>query len=294
MAPTVANMQRAAQTRTWFSRRQGERFGRLLTWLGTAALVLGALILLMSCAYMLMVPSAAEVAWSPRPAPQREATRPSAPSTPSAPVSPPEPGAVRAQGSLSSNPDSEEACLRRLQREGISFESVPKAVAGGVAWPIHLTGPVGGILIRGGGGRDAATDWLDCRLATTLQAWAPALREKGVVAIDHFSMYRENARVAGSGKPSGHAAGRAIDLGRVELQDGRTLSVLTDWEQRARGADPCADFPDDPEGALLRKLVCDAAASGLFQTIVTPHHNDMHRNHVHLEISSSRESLWIR
>jgi hypothetical protein len=61
--------------------------------------------------------------------------------------------------------------------------------------------------------------------------------------------------------------------------------VLTDWTSRERGAPPCVH----PEGelgpsAVLRRVVCRAIEADLFQVVVSPHHNDAHNNHVHLEV----------
>jgi hypothetical protein len=166
--------------------------------------------------------------------------------------------------------------------------------AAGIAWPIRLTAPIGGINIEGGATPDAETNYLDCRLAATLLAWAPSLRARGIVGIEHYSMYRSLSRVNGSDKLSGHAAGRAIDIGRVELEDGRMLSVLTDWKNRKANANPCAKWRDDDAGRLLRDLACDAAQRGFFQVVVTPHHNAAHANHLHLEIDPAADSLWMR
>jgi hypothetical protein len=82
----------------------------------------------------------------------------------------------------------------------------------------------------------------------------------------------------------------AIDVGIVELDDGRKLSVLTDWTQRQRGAAPCDSYPrDSDKGRVLRHLACDAVAQQLFQTVLTPHYNDAHGNHVHLELGPQPE-----
>ena len=136
---------------------------------------------------------------------------------------------------------------------------------------------------------------MDCRLARALAAWAPTLREAGIVAIEHYSMYRKGARVAGSTKRSGHAVGMAIDAGRFELADGSVIDVLHDWTDRKRGADPCKKRLRQPRPAkLMRSVVCRAAELNLFQTIVTPHHNDAHRNHVHLEVAGAGAPQWIR
>ena len=191
-------------------------------------------------------------------------------------------------------PQTAAACAASLKQADVEYRDVSPAAADGIAWPIRLTGPIGGIRIAGGETPEADTNYLDCRLAVTLLAWAPSLRARGIVAIEHYSMYRSLSRVDGSDKPSGHAAGRAIDIGRIELEDGRMLSVLTDWKNRKANANPCAQWRDDAAGKLLRDLACDAAQRGYFQVVVTPHHNAAHANHLHLEIDPAASSLWMR
>ncbi|MET0387332.1 MAG: extensin family protein [Polyangiales bacterium] len=186
------------------------------------------------------------------------------------------------------------ACHAALREAGVAYQSVSSAAGGVIAQPIVLLGPVGGVQVRGAGKIDAVTSHLDCRLALTLLAWAPLLRSRNVVGLEHYSMYRAEAVVGSSARASGHASGLAVDVAVIELGDGRKLSVLHDWANRARGGDPCGSWPDHDAGKLLRELVCDAAARGLFQTIVTPHHNDAHANHVHLEITPERNAPWIR
>jgi hypothetical protein len=139
------------------------------------------------------------------------------------------------------------------------------------------------------------TNFIDCRLAEALLEWAPTLRASGIVAIEHYSIYRKAATVAGTPKPSAHAGGLAIDAARFHLADGRVLSVLDDWKDKTLGADPCPRRASEADaGALLRDLVCDAAADGRFQIIVTPNHNAAHYNHVHLELAAHRGATWIR
>ena len=191
-------------------------------------------------------------------------------------------------------PQTAAACAASLKQAGVEYREISTAAADGIAWPIRLSGPIGGIRIEGGATPETETNYLDCRLAVTLLAWAPSLRARGIVAIEHYSMYRPLSRIDGTDKPSGHATGRAIDLGRVELEDGRMLSVLTDWKNRKPNADPCAEWRDDDAGQLLRELVCDAAQRGLFQVVVTPHHNAAHANHLHLEIDPAADSVWMR
>ncbi|HKU45104.1 MAG TPA: extensin family protein [Polyangiales bacterium] len=188
---------------------------------------------------------------------------------------------------------NEEACYAALSDAGVAFTRVQKSSAPGVDWPINLTSAIGGIAIRGGK-KNAPTNYLDCRLAQALLGWAPSLRAQGVVALEHLSAYRRQAVVAGTNKQSGHALGWAIDVARFELRDGRKLSVLNDWTNRARGADPCQQRATDSEAAeIMRTLVCGAAEQQLFRMVLTPHYNDAHKNHVHLEIGRKGEGSWI-
>ena len=181
-------------------------------------------------------------------------------------------------------PTSEEECLNVLRKAGVGFRTISEQQADGVAWPMALTGPVDGIRVQGDAHEKDAS-YLDCKLALAILAWAPHLRAQGVVGLQHYSMYRADAVVAGGGKASGHARGLALDVASFELRDGRKLSVLDDWKLRTRGAEPCARYARDPErGAELRGIVCDAVERALFQTVITPHYNDAHANHVHMEI----------
>jgi hypothetical protein len=187
----------------------------------------------------------------------------------------------------------EAACYASLNEAGVSFQKLPKDQALGVAWPINLTSAVDGVVIHGAK-KNAATNYLDCRLALALLAWAPSLREQGVVGLAHLSAYRRDAVVAASKKQSGHALGFALDVARFEMRDGRELGVLEDWVNRSRGADPCQKWPTDQDAArIMRKLVCDAYEHDLFQSVVTPHANDAHFNHVHLEIRRKDEGAWM-
>lgn len=190
--------------------------------------------------------------------------------------------------------ETDAACYAALRAAGVSYGPVSRSDARAIIWPLVLSGVIGGVRVHGTGRVDAATNYLDCRLARALLAWAPLLRARGVIGLEHYSMYRAEPVVNSSDKPSGHALGRAIDVAKFELNDGRTLSVLEDWKNRARGGDPCGTYSDERAGRTIRELVCEAATRGLFQIVVTPHHNDAHANHVHLEVDPQASSLWLR
>lgn len=174
-------------------------------------------------------------------------------------------------------------CHALLRSASVRFAAVPREEAAGVAIPIRLEGPIGGVRVASRDG-SAVHEIMDCRLAVALLAWAPTLREAGVRAALHYSTYRPGARVAGTSRVSGHARGLAIDLSEVELGD-ETLDVLNGWEARQRGRAPChGELDESPSSAKLRGLVCDAVRADLFQVVLTPHYDRAHANHVHLEL----------
>lgn len=184
------------------------------------------------------------------------------------------------------DPRAEAACYAELEAAGVRFQRVPQRRAPGIAWPIALAGSVDGLRVYGGA-KDAPTNYLDCRLAIALVEWAPQLERAGVIGLQHYSMYRRDSRVGQSTKKSGHALGRAIDVAYFYLRDGSRLSVLDDWKNRERGVEPCSLASSASGEKLMRELVCTALAHELFQTVLTPHYNAAHKNHLHLEVADT-------
>jgi hypothetical protein len=108
-------------------------------------------------------------------------------------------------------------------------------------------------------------------------------------------MYRPGARVGGDGAVSGHAHGLAIDAARFTLNNGVVVDVLDDWEGRKRGQSPCPVRRDESSGSrLLRKVTCSAVDDKVFQVVLTPHYNQAHNNHVHLERKPEVDWTYVR
>ncbi len=184
-----------------------------------------------------------------------------------------------------------EACYEALRAAGVRFE-IP--AADGVAMPMRLQGPIEGVLFESSD-KNPMHAILDCRLALSLIDWARDLHSRGVVRVEHYSMYRPGAHVAGDGRVSGHAHGLAIDAARFFLQDGTRYDVLTDWEGREHGGSPCPMRADEGFGSrLLRTVTCDAIDEKLFQVVVTPHRDRAHGNHVHLERKPEVDWTYVR
>ncbi len=221
-------------------------------------------------------PSTASTASSAKPAPKRE--RPSRVALP------------KGRDIATLHPSE---CRRLLTRAGVRFESVPSKTAPNIAEPVQLLSPLEGVSFGPRNG-NATHGMLDCRLALALLAWAPSLQSSGVVKVEHYSTYRPGAKVRATRKSSGHARAMAIDAARFHLRDGTVLDVDRDWDERERGGDPCElSRREDEKGKLLRRLVCDAVSQGLFQVVLTPHHDRTHQNHVHMELVPEVEWSYI-
>lgn len=186
------------------------------------------------------------------------------------------------------------ACFDALRRAEVAFQHVPEDQARRVAMPVRLPKGLLGVELSARNG-SAKHEIVDCRLAIALLGWARALREAGVVKLEHYSTYRPGARVRRSGKISGHARAMAVDAARFHLEDGRVLDVDEHWTEHERGGPACPRRDHEPEDAqLLRDVVCDAIAGGAFQVVLTPHHDRDHRNHVHLEVVPDVDWTYVR
>jgi hypothetical protein len=184
--------------------------------------------------------------------------------------------------------------LQILQTSSVAYETIDRDRAVGVECPVRLRGQVGGIEVHGPVGNSQG-DILDCRLVVGLLVWSRTLASAEVVRIDAYSGYRSGARVARTGRPSGHATAMAIDIGRLHLANGRVLDIETAWPDRRRGVSPCEQTEaDGDELRLLRRIVCAVVEDETFQIVLTPHFDQAHRNHIHLELRPEVDWTYLR
>ncbi|HEY0116018.1 MAG TPA: extensin family protein [Allosphingosinicella sp.] len=119
---------------------------------------------------------------------------------------------------------------------------------------------------------------MSCPVAAALTLWEwhvvqPAARRhfgRPVTQVEHLGTYscrRINGREDGDW--SEHATANAIDIAAFQLEGGRRVSVLADWER-------------DPAAAAFLREVRDGACR-LFATVLSPDHNEAHRDHLHLD-----------
>ena len=174
-------------------------------------------------------------------------------------------------------PADEVACRRELKRLGVVYQELSPINAGGscrIDYPIKM-----GVLPGGIGLKPAAT--LNCEMALTFSKWTknelnPAARRRywsRVKTIHQLSSY-SCRRINGSHTMSEHSRGNALDVGRIELSNGRDIDVEKPglFAFRTRG--------------FLNNVRGDGCE--YFSTVLGPGYNYDHRNHFHFDLASRR------
>lgn len=174
-------------------------------------------------------------------------------------------------------PGDEIACRRELKRLGVSYRDLAPIDDGGacrIDHPVEVSRLSGGIEMN-----PAAT--LNCEMAVTFARWtrnelAPAARMRylsGIAAINQGSSY-SCRRISGTGVPSEHAKGNALDLMSIDLENGREIDVRRPgfFAFRQRG--------------LLNRVRAEGCE--YFTTVLGPGYNADHKDHFHFDIKDRK------
>lgn len=170
-------------------------------------------------------------------------------------------------------PASEESCRRDLKRLGVEFRDVAPISEGpscGIDWPVEVSA-IGSVEMK-----PAAV--LSCSMAATFSRWTkkelqPAARWRylsGVKTIHQGSSYSCRNIRGSRGTPSQHSLGNALDVMRIELNNGKDIDVRRPgW------------FAFRQRGFLntVRQDGCD-----YFTTVLGPGYNADHADHFHFDI----------
>lgn len=191
---------------------------------------------------------------------------------------------------------SRHACLRALVRARVPFAPVHSGMSG-VAIPVIVTGPLGGVTVRAMRNR-TVYEPMDCALALALLRFARVLRSHGVRELRHLSIRRPADETELRRHPflARHLGGLAIDAAVFVLDDGTEYDVAREFHGQL-GAPVCgpeARVLRTPGATLLRALFCDAARLGIFHVMLSPNYNDDHHNHFHLEVTRSVQWRFVR
>lgn len=200
--------------------------------------------------------------------------------------SPPEAESLDSPAYRYANMTNREA-FEELDRRGVPYRKI--AATRGVRAPIRLTGPIRGVLIRS---TLPETEWettpynvLDARLALALDDLCRVLAQHDVVEVIHFTMYRSPGKTQDR-YGYRHPGGLAIDLGAVKKANGEWLNVGPHWPSEL-GAKTCglgARKLIGRRGRELMSILCEVSDQRIFHYMLSPHFDEPHSDHFHLEI----------
>ena len=178
-------------------------------------------------------------------------------------------------------------CMAQLDAKGVSYAPASRS---GIAIGVEIKGPLGGVMWVSTGKTPLV---IDCSLAVSLVEAGPWLKALGVETAKWSSAYSKRT-VRGSGKPSKHSYGLAIDVPRFTGREIGEVAVALDFEQGLGDKVDCLGQPATQAGAILKVMQCQLARSGLFHLVLSPDYDDAHHDHFHLEALPWTERPTIR
>lgn len=186
-------------------------------------------------------------------------------------------------------------------RESLSaihaLEFTPGPSTMGVPNPVTVDVPIGGLDFRSGGdGVLRESLLMDCTLAVALAESAPVLLARDVTEVVDFGVY--DYRCIGEGTPpdcpeglSQHASATAIDIAGFNLGSAAEYTFLDDWVIDTSGAMTCTPGWTGEANTFLHESVCELKATGLWNIVLTPNFNDVHRDHAHLDLTPGADFI---
>jgi hypothetical protein len=181
-------------------------------------------------------------------------------------------------------------CEDQLARAGVKFvratlpvhtEGRAKMVCGAPQVVTYLHGP-GKIAYN-------TPPVLTCTMALAL-AWFETIVEEEaarilhtrVVRIEQLGTYACRVVPRFPTTVSEHSYANALDLGRMVLENGKTIEIFRDFD-RGDGE------PKTPAGAFLRTISRRANDEDVFSHVLTPFFDSAHSNHFHLDLARFRQ-----
>lgn len=178
-----------------------------------------------------------------------------------------------------------ETCKAELAARKVSWKP---ARLPGIANPVEITGPLGGIAYKS---YDRPLI-IDCSLAVSLDEAGRYMHALGFDTA-FFSNAYSRRNVRGSDRPSKHSFGLAIDIHWFDTS-GDSLRVDRDYEQGLGDDVDCVGKPLTQGGATLKILQCQLVRSGLFFLVLSPDYDDAHHDHFHLEVKPWGDRTELR
>ena len=166
----------------------------------------------------------------------------------------------------------------------------------GVADPVTAMMPINGVAFRSGGAARTAM-FGDCSLIKSLAEAASSWRARKIVEVTDLGVYNYRC-INNAGTPpnctiglSEHSFGNAIDLAIFKDTDGTTYSVKDDWVIDPAPYKTCTDPTEPGKDAFMHAMICELKARGIWNIVLTPNYNSLHRDHFHVDLTAGGDTI---
>jgi hypothetical protein len=180
-------------------------------------------------------------------------------------------------------------CEAQLEAAGVTFKAARIGVGRKVDG-VYTCGAHQVVRFKRGPGKIAyenSSPLLTCTMALAFADFERIAQEEAerivgsrIATIEHMGTY--NCReMLNYDMISEHSFANGIDLKRFVFVNGESTSVLDDFE-------PGNDSPTDPKTLFLRSLSNRLYDEEVFSVVVTPYFDNLHRNHIHVDLARYR------
>jgi hypothetical protein len=203
-----------------------------------------------------------------------------------------EPG-TRNYACLPNRDDELSGCYRRLIATGMAFEPTIVAPSSPSSHP-NLTCSVSDAVYVLGEVEGVGLEYLGtptrrvlgtCEMAMSLRDTVLDVKPAGVETIQHLGTYVCRV-IANTSTLSRHAYGDAIDIAGFDFDDGRSVTLVDDWEHDTTS-------PVDPDAAFLYDAGQRWHDDRVWNIILTPNYNAAHDDHFHVDLTPGSDFIGV-
>lgn len=170
-------------------------------------------------------------------------------------------------------------CLARLKAAGVPYQLFDNVAH--VRTPVKpLTTKLGGVTYRRAWNNPDAPWILECKTVENLVLAGPKLQKWGIASMYWNSAWRVSY-VKGKNVLSRHSYGEALDVTAIDGSFGYA-ALVNHWRGPAN------------KSRALRGVPAALRDSGLFNSVLTPAHDALHRDHFHIDSPSRSHKLAVK
>lgn len=186
-------------------------------------------------------------------------------------------------------------CQDDLRAHGVAFVPGPETRA--IDDPVLLEPVIAGVTFKARGAARPARLLVACALGLRLARLAELAKKHGVDEVLHLGVHnyrpmRNPTCIANDNcKLSQHAYATAIDINGFRVaESGVVYSAERHWIIN-KTVGVCPGAPQGEGDALLHRMACEMHAQRLFNIILTPNYNALHRDHMHVDLTPASATI---